>query len=166
MASATSMGRRGSVQQRRSGGSGGGVGSVGSVGAYVSVSVRSLESGVVSDVWNATLAKMESAAPGSDRWLVGGVVGVAGVALVALWALIDVVALYSRVCGVVVPVAALVCGYLLLTLTFRSTWTSTGIYLTFCGGVVGEIIGFFLFSTLASASASASPGGHQVRLLL
>ena len=157
MSSTTTGGRRGSFRRSGGGGGGSGGGSGGggvaaTTGAYVSVSVRSLDSSVLLDVWNAALTKMESLSPGSSRRVVGGMVGVASVALLALWTLIDVLALYSKVCGVVVPVAALICGYLLLALTFRSTWTSTGIYLTFCGGVIGEIIGFFLFNMMTGAN--------------
>ena len=150
--STTSVGRRGSFRRSGVGGM------AATTNAYVSVSVRSLDSSVLVDAWNTTLTKLENISPGSSRWVLGGVVGVSGVALLALWALIDVLAFYSRICDVVVPVAALVCGYLLLALTFRSTWTSTGIYLTFCGGVIGEIIGFFLFSMMTSHDP------HQVRI--
>ena len=62
--------------------------------------------------------------------------------------LIDLLALYSKLCAVIVPFVALMCGYLLLALRFRTTWTSTGIYVTFCSSVVSEAVGFFFFSTL------------------
>ena len=69
----------------------------------------------------------------------------AGLALLTLlWTLLDVVHLYAQLCAAAAPFFALVCGYLLLALGFRHSWTPTGIYVTFCGSVVGEAVGLFL----------------------
>lgn len=118
--------------------------------SYVSASVERLTSGTWAwlHVRAWLLGKMENVCPGSSRWILpaGGAALVA--VMVLFCVLIDLLALYSKLCAVIVPFVALMCGYLLLALRFRTTWTSTGIYVTFCGSLLSEAVGFFLFSTL------------------
>lgn len=128
---------------------------------YVSVAVRVLESGsgrifgfreVCStgrDIFHWISAAVERHCP--PRWTpwilaVGSVI--VGSLLTILWVLMDVVWIYSELCSLTVPFFALMSGYLLLALGFRHSWTPTGIYLTFCGSIVGETVGFFLSSAL------------------
>ncbi len=90
-------------------------------------------------------------------------------ALILALLAVDLQSLYGQLCSLVMPLAALMSGYLLLALGFRTTWTTTGIYLTFCGSVVGELTGFFLSTALLSDTFFAADGHfqhHQVRLLL
>ena len=146
-----SGGHRGSVRRLPTAGKDG-------KASYVSVSVRWLESGAWLDVCNGVAAKLEADRPGSSRWVAGAGLSV----LLLLWTLIDVLALCSTLCRVLVPVAAIVCGYLLLALTFRNSWTATGIYVTFCGGVVGEIVGACLFNALSTLSNVSSVSIYSI----
>ncbi|EFX75429.1 hypothetical protein DAPPUDRAFT_250482 [Daphnia pulex] len=175
--------RDNNCQISASGGSGGGV------SPYVSVAVRVLESGSsrifgfrdacswCRDIWHWIEAAVERRCP--PRWtpwiLAGGSI-MAGSFLAILWVIMDVVWIYSQLCSLTVPFFALMSGYLLLALGFRHSWTPTGIYLTFCGSIIGETLGFFLSSALdaqngwdargaAAAAASAvhfnEAGHHQ-----
>lgn len=133
----------------------------GSVSPYVSVAVRVLESGSsrifgfrdacswCREIWHWIEAAVERRCP--PRWtpwiLAGGSV-MAGSLLAILWVIMDVVWIYSQLCSLTVPFFALMSGYLLLALGFRHSWTPTGIYLTFCGSIIGETVGFFLSSAL------------------
>jgi len=123
---------------------------------YVSVSVRSLDN----DQWicealrhlrDWLVGHIERTCPGSTRWVLAGAAALGLLTLFLLCALLDLVHLYSQFCSIAVPFFAMICGYLLLALGFRHTWTSTGIYLTFCGSVVGETVGFFLSSALVTS---------------
>lgn len=136
-------------------------GGSGGVSPYVSVAVRVLESGSsrifgfrdacswCRDIWHWIEAAVERRCP--PRWtpwiLAGGSV-MAGSLLAILWVIMDVVWIYSQLCSLTVPFFALMSGYLLLALGFRHSWTPTGIYLTFCGSIIGETLGFFLSSAL------------------
>ena len=55
--------------------------------------------------------------------------------------------LLARVCSLLAPLFVASSAFLLLALALRRTWTSTGIYLTLCGGIAGEAIGLFLSSS-------------------
>ena len=123
----------------------------------VSVSVRSLDNDqwmcqVVRHLRDWLVGHIERTCPGSTRWVLAGAAVLALLTLFLLCALLDLVHLYSQFCSIAVPFFAMICGYLLLALGFRHTWTSTGIYLTFCGSVVGETVGFFLSSALVTSA--------------
>lgn len=153
---------------------------------YVSVAVRVLESGsgrifgfreacsTGRDIFHWISAAVERHCP--PRWTpwilaVGSVI--VGSLLTILWVLMDVVWIYSELCSLTVPFFALMSGYLLLALGFRHSWTPTGIYLTFCGSIVGETVGFFLSSALevqngwdargaaAAAAVHFNEAGHR-----
>ena len=102
----------------------------------------------LADAWDGLGARIERSWPGSGGALLNALTAVVVAAVVSLYYLIDFVHIYSQLCSVLVPFLSLICGYLLLTLALRHTWTPTGIYLTFCGSVVGETVGFFLSSAL------------------
>ncbi|XP_059353085.1 uncharacterized protein LOC132088365 [Daphnia carinata] len=139
---------------------------------YVSVAVRVLESGsgrifgfreacsTGRDIFHWISATVERHCP--PRWTpwilaVGSVI--VGSLLTILWVLMDVVWIYSQLCSLTVPFFALMSGYLLLALGFRHSWTPTGIYLTFCGSVVGETVGFFLSTALEVQNGWDARGG-------
>ena len=88
----------------------------------------------------------EHLGPGWPRWALTGAVTLTTVLLALLFALVDVVCAYAQLCSVPMPFFALMSGYLLLALALRKSWTPTGIYITFCGSVAGELIGLFLTS--------------------
>ena len=114
---------------------------------YVSVSVRILDgdSGCWADVWRW----LESyCRPGWTPWILGAVLAAA----LAAASLVDWLRFYAQLCSLIVPFFAVMSGYLLLALGFRHSWTPTGIYLTFCGSVVGETVGFFLSTALLDAT--------------
>lgn len=137
-------------------------------GPYVSVAVRVLESGAgpmslaamcctCQDAWNWLSSAVERRSPpGWTPWILATVLTSLVSILSVLWFLMDVVWLYSQLCSLTIPFFALMSGYLLLALGFRHSWTPTGIYLTFCGSVVGETVGFFLSSALSTTSSSSS----------
>lgn len=132
---------------------------------YVSVAVRVLESGTgpmnfsticcaCENGWNWLAGVVERRCPpGWTPWILATGLATLASLLSVLWTLMDVVWLYSQLCSLTVPFFALMSGYLLLALGFRHSWTPTGIYLTFCGSVVGETVGFFLSSALTASSA-------------
>lgn len=151
MSSGSSTSRRGSTR-RGSRGSGGAENN----SRYVSVSVRVLDggagesfpSGWMLDVWRWLIESYMTNSCWWTPWALGaGLIPIS----IAIW-LIDWIRLYAQLCSLAVPCFALMCGYLLLALGFRHSWTSTGIYLTFCGSVIGETVGFFLSSALLSPS--------------
>ena len=129
---------------------------------YISVAVRVLESGSgrigfngvctwCRESWHWLSSVVEQQCPpGWTSWVLAAGVATVGSLLSILWVLMDVVWIYSQLCSLTVPFFALMSGYLLLALGFRHSWTPTGIYLTFCGSVVGETVGFFLSSALES----------------
>lgn len=90
---------------------------------------------------------------GRSRWVLAGAAAVASGLVTLLFALVDVVCAYAQLCSVPVPFIALMSGYLALALALRRSWTPTGIYITFCGSVAGELVGFFITSALVSGAA-------------
>ena len=127
---------------------------------YVSVAVRVLESGsgrvgladacsICRDAWHWMSSALERRCPaGWTPWIMAAGAATVGSVFSLFWVLIDLVWLYSLLCSITVPFFALMSAYLLLALSFRHSWTPTAIYLTFCGSVVGETVGFFLSSAL------------------
>lgn len=93
----------------------------------------------------------EQLGPGWSRWVLTGAVTLTTALLALLFALVDVVCAYAQLCSVPVPFFALMSGYLLLALALRKSWTPTGIYITFCGSVAGELIGLFLTSAFVQS---------------
>ena len=157
--------------------------SSGSVSPYVSVAVRVLESGSSSifgfrdacswcrEIWHWIEATVERHCPPRwTPWILAGGSLMVGCFLAISWILMDVVWIYSQLCSLTVPFFALMSGYLLLALGFRHSWTPTGIYLTFCGSIIGETVGFFLSSALDAqvllrSSIHLRTNGDQTRFI-
>lgn len=126
-------------------------------GRYVSVSVRILDG--EPSCWTEAWRWMESyCRPGWAPWILAAVL----VITFAAASLVNWLRLCAQLCSLVVPFLALISGYLLLALSFRHSWTPTGIYLTFCGSVVGETVGFFLSTALVDNSSPLRSYRQQV----
>jgi cGMP-inhibited 3',5'-cyclic phosphodiesterase A len=95
-----------------------------------------------------------------SRQQVGCVYG-AGVLLVAalLYHLLltDLGYLFHRICGHIVPIFCVGCGFYWLALVFRKSWSNTSVYILFCACFAGELLGQFVCDGTDSSTASSAP---------
>lgn len=145
---------------------------------YISVAVRVLQSRDGPMSWNSVSCSCRDAwqwiwsaveqrcPPGWTPWIVSAGLATLSCLLFVLWILIDIVWIYSQLCSLAVPFFALMSGYLLLAIGFRHSWTPTAIYLTFCGSVIGETVGYFLLSTFVLQVRATESPNRLIRLFL
>ena len=106
---------------------------------YIQVFVKPLEQGNYSVIlgWLGLHRKL-TAQQYSLCFALGGLLS-----SVLLYRLIfyDLGYIFSRLCGLIVPIFSIICGFYWISLYLRKTWSSTSVYLLFCACYAGEFIG-------------------------